>query len=387
MTLLEDPRPTPAHVPIQGTSSGAAQERYFPLWQIVFTRVKEFYRHPSAIFWVYVFPVLMAVVLGIAFQNPNAERYQVDVQQGPGVELLVNALHTAAGSEEPIAITARVVDEAQGRRDLKTARTMLVIVPRAPAGSGRTSALEHVQLDYRYDPTRPESVAARRTVDDVLQRAAGRRDAIAVENSRFEEPGGRYIDFLVPGLLGASLMSGGMWGVGFVVVDLRVRHLLKRFITTPMRKGDFLAGLMLSRFFFMLTEVVVMLAFVRVLFDVRVLGSWGALVLFVVIGSLAFAGLGLLVACRAQTLETASGLINLVMLPMWLVSGIFFSAERFPEIFQPLIRILPLTALIDGVRAIMVEGVGLGSVLSQFIVLLAWTVVSFVIALKVFRWY
>lgn len=388
MSLLEERQPASAASDRPIAAAHLDNRRYYPLWQIVVTRVKEFYRYPSAIFWVYVFPILMAVVLGVAFQNQNAEQFQVDIIDAPGAAELAAALRANDGRESQLQFAPRIVDESTARRNLKTARTMLVIVPReSDAADTADASLRAVDLEYLYDPTRPESVAARRTVDDVLQQAAGRQDVLRVDDARFAEPGGRYIDFLVPGLLGAGLMSGGMWGVGFVVVDLRVRHLLKRFITTPMRRGDFLAGVMLSRFFFMLSEVVILLVMVRWLFEVKVLGSYSALALFVIVGALAFAGLGLLVACRAQTLETASGLINLVMLPMWLVSGIFFSSERFPDLFQPLIRILPLTALIDGVRAIMVEGAALGSVATQLGILIVWTVVSFVVALKIFRWY
>lgn len=385
MSVL-DARPTTSErAPSSPPIVVANDDRYFPLWQIVNTRIKEFFRHPEAIFWVYVFPILMAIVLGTAFQSPNAERFQVAIQDGPGAQELADALQRASQSGGHREFEAAIVDAQAGRRDLKSARTMLVVIPSADGAA--KPELAQLKLEYLYDPTRPESVAARQIVDDVLQQAAGRREVIAVADKRFDEPGGRYIDFLVPGLLGASLMSGGMWGVGFVIVDLRVRHLLKRFITTPMRRSDFLAGLMISRFFFMVTDVVVMLLCVWLFFNVRNYGSWPALALFVIAGSLCFAGIGLLVACRAQTLETASGLINLVMLPMWLVSGIFFSSERFPDALQPLIRSLPLTAVIDGSRAIMVEGVGLAATWPQLVVLLVWTIVSFVVALKLFRWY
>jgi ABC-2 type transport system permease protein len=367
----------------------ATARRYHPLWQIVVTRIKEFYRHPSSIFWVYVFPILMAVVLGVAFQNPTARVYPVDIESGPAAERIAAALRAASKDDQGMVFAPKIVSRAAANRDLKTTRTMLVVVPSGAAGETQSESapLDQIRIDYRYDATRPESVDARRTVDDALQRAAGRRDAIAVREQRFSEPGGRYIDFLVPGLIGAGLMSGGMWGCGFVVVDLRVRNLLKRLITTPMRRSDFLAGLMLSRFFFMVTEVVLMLFLSWLFFNVRILGSWVALALFIVLGAMTFAAMGLVVASRAQTLETASGLINLVMLPMWLVSGIFFPIDRFPEVVLPLIKLLPLTALIDAARGIMIEGETLAGLWSPFLVLAVWTAACFAIALRYFRWY
>ena len=395
MNILDDP-PRGAEVPAKAVVAPAPvdrEPRYHPLWQIVVTRVKEFYRYPSAIFWVYLFPILMAVVLGVAFQNPQSQPIAVAIVSGPGAEAVAAALRILTNQES--VFRGDLVSDADARFLLRTGRAALVIVPNPSEQSPVVDSeatdedidFAWLKVTYLFDPTRPESVTARRAVDDTLQRVAGRRDPIAASDQRFSEPGGRYIDFVIPGLIGASLMNGGLWGVGFIVVDLRVRHLLKRFVTTPMKKSDFLAGLMLSRFFFMVTQVILLLICCRLLFGVQVLGSWLTLALFVVLGSWAFAGVGLLIASRAQTLETASGLINLIMLPMWLVSGIFFSSERFPAAFQPLIKILPLTALIDGMRAIMLEGSGFMGVLFPAAVLLIWSIACFAIALKWFRWY
>jgi ABC-type multidrug transport system permease subunit len=207
-----------------------------------------------------------------------------------------------------------------------------------------------------------------------------------VREKTFDEPGGRYIDFLVPGLLGMSLMGGGLWGVGFVTVDMRIRKLLKRFLATPMRKSDFLAGIMLSRLLFMVPEVLVLLVFARVAFGVVIYGSLLNVIALVMLGATTFAGLGLLVASRARTLEAVSGLMNLVMLPMWMLSGIFFSSERFPDAVQPLIKVLPLTSLNEALRGVMQEGAALADLLPQIGLLAGWAVVSFALALRWFRW-
>jgi ABC-type multidrug transport system permease subunit len=106
----------------------------------------------------------------------------------------------------------------------------------------------------------------------------------------------------------------------------------------------------------------------------------------ILLGAAAFGGLGLLVACRAKTLETVSGLMNLVMLPMYVLSGVFFSAERFPDEMQPFIQALPLTALNDALRGVMLDGKSLGELVPQLLVLTAWGLVSYVLALRLFRW-
>jgi ABC-2 type transport system permease protein len=355
----------------------ANERRYWPLGQMVLARVREFTREPEALFWVYGFPILMIILLGVAFRNQGVEQITVDVEQGPSAEAITESLAGAPDGK----FVARVVSSDEGRTRLRQAKTALVVVAKpASTDDGKPG------YEYVFDPSRPDSVLARNAVDDVLQRAAGRQDVVRVTAQEFQEPGGRYIDFLVPGLLGASLMGGGLWGVGFVTVDMRIRKLLKRFLATPMKKTDFLGGIMISRMMFMVPEVIVLLVFARLAFGVVIYGSLFAVLALVLLGAVTFSGLGLLVASRAKTLETVSGLMNLVMLPMWLLSGIFFSSDRFPEAVQPIIRALPLTALIDSLRAVMQEGATLWSQLPQIGWLAAWAVVTFTLALRWFRW-
>jgi ABC-type multidrug transport system permease subunit len=250
-------------------------------------------------------------------------------------------------------------------------------------GSGRSSVPKY---EYQFDPTRPQSVLGKSAVDDQLQRAAGRQDAAETIVIAMDEPGGRYIDFLVPGLLGMGLMGGGLWGIGFVIVDMRVRKLLKRFLATPMKRSEFLAAIMTSRMLFMVPEVLILLVFARVAFGVVNHGSLLAVVALVVLGSLMFSGVGLLAASRAKTIETVSGIMNLTMIPMWIFSGIFFSSERFPEAMQPFIKALPLTPLIASLRSVMLEGAPLWSQLPRIAIMAAWGGISYALALRWFRW-
>jgi ABC-type multidrug transport system permease subunit len=240
--------------------------------------------------------------------------------------------------------------------------------------------------EFRFDPTRPESVLARSRVDDALQRASGRMDVVQTSDKLVTQPGSRYIDFLIPGLLGMNLMGGGLWGVGFVTVDMRVKKLLKRLVATPMKKSHFLMALMGSRLLFMLPEVALLLAAGVIIFGVAINGSVFSILLVCVLGALSFAGLGLLVASRAQKIETVSGLMNLVMLPMWLLSGIFFSSDRFPDGVQPFIKALPLTMLNDSLRAVILEGTSLPALWLPLLGLALWGSISFALALRWFRW-
>jgi ABC-2 type transport system permease protein len=352
----------------------AAPVRYWPLGQLILARLREFYREPEALFWVYGFPMLIALALGFAFRNKPVERITVAIEETSGVPENADFVSKALGSDKKYVV--RRGDAAMCRSLLRTGKTDLVVVP-STGGSG---------CEYQYDPTRPEGVLARGKVDDTLQRAAGRPDVLPIIDQEITEPGGRYIDFLIPGLLGMSLMGGGLWGVGFATVDLRIRKVLKRFLATPMRKTDFLVAMIVSRMFLLVPEVLVLLIFARLAFGVVIQGSVLAVAALILLGALTFAGVGLLVACRAQTLETVSGLMNLVMLPMWVLSGIFFSPERFPDAAQPFIRVLPLTPLIESLRNICLEGASLMSQWPQVATLAAWAVGSFLLALRWFRW-
>jgi len=341
--------------------------RNHPLVQLTLARAREFYREPEAVFWVFGFPVVLAFALGIAFRNQGPDTLHVGVARGPGDSSV------AAVIDRSPTLAARVLDSSEAQGALRAGRIGLLVLP----GDS---------LTYRFDTTRAESRLARLEVYDPLQRARGRRDFTVVRDERITTPGSRYIDFLIPGLLGMNLMGSGLWGVGFAVVTARSKKLLKRFMATPMRKSDYLLAFILSRLMFLILEIAALVGFGWVMFGVGVRGSIGALATITVLGSLSFAGLGLLVASRARTVEAVSGLANLVMLPMWLLSGTFFSYARFPEAMLPFVRALPLTALNDSLRGVMIEGASLASLASPLAVVTIWGVASFGVALQIFRW-
>jgi len=239
---------------------------------------------------------------------------------------------------------------------------------------------------YRYDDTNPEGRSARMLADRAVQRAAGRQDPIAASDALMREPGSRYIDFLVPGLLGMNLMGSAVWGMAFGIVDARRKKLIKRLMATPMPREYYLLSFALSRLVLLVVEVGAVLGFAVLVFHVPVHGSLIALGLFCVLSSMSFCALGLLIASRVQTIEAASGMTNAVMMPMWICSGVFFSAQRFPNVMQPLIKALPLTAVIDALRANMLQGATMAQLAPQAGVLSAWLVVCFFVALKLFRW-
>jgi ABC-2 type transport system permease protein len=339
-----------------------------PLYALTRTRFVEFVRQPEALFWVFGFPIVISLVLGFAFRDRPPDPVPVGFVEGPGSAGLAAAL-AKPGTLKPIAFPTA----AEGNEALRIGKIAL-LVEDAPS------------LTYRFDPTRPDARLARLEADDAIERARGRTDVARAGEDLVREKGSRYIDFLLPGLLGLNLLSTGLWGIGFSIVDARMKKTLKLMTATPMRKSEYLLSHMLSRFFLIILETSVILAFGLLAFGVPVRGSFGLLALLAVAGGFTFAGVGLLCAARTQTIEGANGVMNLVAIPMWLVSGTFFSSERFPDALQPVIQALPLTALNDALRAVMLEGRGLAAIAGALAILAIWAAASFAVAVRIFRW-
>ncbi len=334
------------------------------LFQLTSARFRLFFREPEAVFWIFVFPILLSVGLSIAFRNRPADVLQV----GATTTELTRALNVDRG------LRATTLSEDDGRKTLATGKILLMAV-QAPGG-----------IVFDYDDTNPDARTAKLIADRALEKAAGQRENVQITSQQVHEAGARYIDFVIPGLLGMNLMSSAIWGLGFSIVEARQKKLLKRLVASPMPRWQYLASFLLSRLLLLVIEVGVFLGFARLVFGVPFRGPIWQLALMCVLASLSFSALGLLIASRAKTMEAASGLMNLVMLPMWIVSGVFFSASRFPSVLQPFIQALPLTAAIDALRGNMLQGYSVEHLVAPVVILLAWLLVSFAISLRIFRW-
>ncbi len=341
--------------------------RLNPQLELVKMRLREFVREPGVLFWVFAFPLLMAFGLGIAFRSKPPER--------PRVAVVTE--HTTPLSQALLSsprVMAEVKDEASARRDLARAKTDVIV------------RFDSTGPTYIFDGTQEKGPSARMLVDDVLERAAGRRDPIVSKEITSSEPGSRYIDFLLPGLIGMNLMGTSMWGVGYNLVVARKRRLLRRFAVTPMRRPQFLLSYFFARSLFLVLEIGLLLLFGRFVFGTVIHGNLLSLFVISFTGAASFAGISLLIGARVENTESANGWMNLVQLPMWVLSGAFFSYERFPGWLHWLIRALPLTALNDGLRAIFNDGASIGNTWPQLLVLGVWGVAGYAIALKTFRW-
>ena len=366
MSVAQQTPPTSARRP------GPRNGRWSAFTHLVMVRMKELKREPEVVFWVFGFPLLLALGLGIAFRNKPADVTSIAVVSGSEAQHVLTLIER---SPQKASIRADVLDKPAALKGFRLGKYDLVVESDGQGG-----------FQYLYDPARPESVLSRAEVDDVLQVSAGRTNPLATSGVVSNEPGSRYIDFLIPGLIGMNLMNSGMWSIGFALVDMRQRKLLKRYVATPMRRSDFLLALAGGRLVLMVTEVGLLLGFGALVFHIRVLGSLLSILLLSAVGAVGFAGLGLLTASRAQKIESVSGLINLIMMPMWIFSGVFFSYERFPAAIHPFIKALPLTALNDALRATILEGAPLTTQAGRLLILVLWGGISFVLALRWFRW-
>jgi len=336
------------------------------LRQVALTMFREFIRSKEAVFWTYAFPVLMAMVLGLAFGTKGNEPSRVAIVESASAAGLLAAFDGAPTIDADV----RPRDEAD--RALRASEVDLVI-----AGSPGT-------WEAWFDEQRAASRLARFAVEDILSPRERRPADHAVHKAATN--GDRYIDFLIPGLIGLNLLGAGMWGIGFNLVHLRIKNMMRRLIVAPMEKAEFLLAFLVSRLGLVVLDALVIVAFGMLVFDVPVNGSWFLLIGLIALGAMSTTALGLVVASRPTTTEGVSGIMNLVTLPMWLMGGSFFATSYFPDYFRPLVNAMPLTHINDALRAVMIQGADISTVWPQVAFLAVFTLAGFTIALRIFRW-
>lgn len=341
-----------------------------PLVQLLLVRLRTFRREPEALFWTFGFPLVLTLVLGIAFRPIEGEPVAVVVVEGAGADAL--AARLAADPE--LEVTRADADEA--RRLFVRGRALAIVEPPVVEAGAEPEAPR-----LRSDPTRPESRLARARVERALLAAPP-----SIDDAPMREPGTRYVDFVVPGLVGMNVMTVCLWGIGWNVVEARSRKLLRRLAVTPMRRSHYLGAFLLAHVVLVLVTLAVVLGFAHASFSVGIEGRALDYVILVVLGCLAFSAMGVLLASRTDNVEVLSGMVNAASLLQLVASGVFFSTARFPEWALAGIRLLPLTALVDGLRAVALEGRGLGELPLEIGVLLAWSILAGAVGVRMFRW-
>jgi len=346
------------------------------LGQHVKGRWREFRREPSALFFVVLMPILWMAILGFAFSGGG--------KPGVGIGLLEGADQSELG----MGVRQRLEADPSvrlwiGDRDALLTRmkrgdvTVIIAIDGAASGAARLVL----------DPTKAEAHAGRAYADDVIQAAGGRKDPVTITDEAVKLPGQRYIDFLVPGLLALSLMTSSLFGTGMTIVANRRENLLKRYLATPMQPLTYILSHLIGRGFILVVEVATILIASFVLFRFRLESRLVDFTLFAALGAGAFTALALLCGARTANMAAMNGATNLISLPMMIVAGVWFSRANFPSWIAEPARYLPLTALVDGLRRIALEGGSLASVGFEAAVLGVYLVAATLAAKTLFKWY
>ena len=340
--------------------------RRHPILELLLVRLRVFGREPEALFWTFGFPLILTVVLGIAFRPIEGEPLPVVVVEDEGADATLARL-----ARDPELEVSRASTE-DARRWLLSGRVLALVEPLPTESPGAR---------VRSDPTRPESRLARARVERALLEAPS-----AIEDAPLREPGTRYVDFVVPGLVGMNVMTVCLWGIGWNVVEARSRKLLRRLAVTPMKRSHYLLSFVLAHLGLVLVTLAVILGFAYASFGVGVRGAVLDYVLLVALGSLAFSAMGVLLASRTDNVEVLSGMVNAASLLQLVASGVFFSTARFPDWSLGALRLMPLTALVDALRAVAIEGRSVLELPMELAVLAGWTLIAGALGLRVFRW-
>ena len=373
------------------------------LFELISAYFKEIIREPGVLFWGIAFPILMSLGLGIAFtKKPDIVR---------NVALIASSQSVSRMSDSSDKIISFLQNHAEKTETAgSTSETYKIVIPDAKLGNttflfklttwqnamdllkrGNLSIIldeKNGQGQYHFDPMNPDAQLTYLKLTELFGEK-GRQSNLLKETN--VEPltvsGTRYIDFLVPGLIAMGIMMSCMWGLSYGIIDKRSKKLLRRMVATPMRKSYFLIALITVRVGMNFVESSLLFLFAALVFNITIQGNIAALIIIFLAGNIAFAGIAIFISSHTGNTEIGNGLINVVVLPMMVLSGIFFSYHNFPDWSIPFIKLMPLTMLADGIRSIFIEGAGFAQNTVPTIILLAIGVFFFSTGLKLFKWH
>lgn len=335
------------------------------LLNLTLMQFREFIREPAIVFWALIFPLATAYVLGMAFHENRVQSFKV-------------------------AYTGTAEFPALERDSLLTDKVKFEIIQTGRAEAEDLLKKGHIKLfisedkggfTAHFDPADSEAARLFLLIDKQTRKVDSLLKAEALEAGGF-----RYIDFLIPGLIAFGIMNSCLWGIGYSLIEFRMKKLLRRMVAAPMKKWEFMASHLIARLTLSGVESFLLAGFAYLLFDVTVSGSIIAFMILFIAGNLLFAGIAMLIASRANTTRSGNGLVNLVTLPMMVLSGIFFSYRNFPDEVVPIIEYLPLTVLTDAIRAVFNQAAGIADILPAAGGLFAVGLLLFALGIKLFRW-
>ena len=343
------------------------------LFQLILTNFRGFFREPAIIFWAIFFPIVMAWVLGIAFSKKGESVRTVYVIAQELPEKLTGEKVFGESTGNPSRIRFKKTGEEEA---VKAVKQGVIAIYIEVAGDS---------LIYHFDPVNPDAQLTHLILESGLHATGDSGNKTTIQPLKAK--GMRYVDFLVPGLIALGIMNSCIWGIGWSLIETRMIKLLRRMVATPMKKSVFLSSYIITRIMLGGVETLLLLTFTWLYFGTEITGNVAAFVTVFLAGIFAFSGLAILIASRTAKTEIANGLVNLVTLPMMILSGIFFNYHNFPDWAIPVIQALPLTLLADSIRAIFIEAAGFAEVLKPIGILSATGLVTFVAGLRMFKWY
>lgn len=357
-----------------------------PIVHLVLMQFRTFFREPGILFWAFGFPIAMAWVLGIAFSGQGSleDKAGVIVPAKNEQTILGERLRHIESGDGAYTLfpdgkkghSIRLTPMDKDSADLALRRGKILFVLEETKGQG---------IVFHLDPANRAAHHAALQVEKHL--FTDGRPGIRASIVPVTAGGSRYIDFLIPGLLALGVMNSSLWGTGWAITELRIKKLLRGMIATPMSRAEFLGSFFITRLLISLVEAVVLIAFARLVFSVKIQGSVPALLCLHFAGNAAFSGIAVFASSRAQSTQVANGIINALTLPMMVVSGIFFSYHNFPDIAIPVIERLPLTLFADSLRLVFNEGAGVLQILPASVGLAVVGLVFFLTGLRIYKWY
>ncbi len=351
------------------------------LIQMILVQIREFYRNPGILFWTLGFPILMAWGLGIAFTKQGEPvKHVAWVKENSSSVVMSNFIgadlnHKKIGNDKS-GYTDYIFEKAiwnEAIQMIKRGKVSLIILEKGDS------------LQYQLDPKNPEAQLAQLQISYALKN--GNITADSNEIRTFSQVGTRYIDFLIPGLMAMNIMMSCMWGISYTLIDRRGKKLLRRMVATPMNKSLFLFSHLITRVIMSFIEATLLLTFAYLYFDISIQGSYAALISMIIAGNIIFFGLAVLTSSRTSNTQIGNGLINVVVMPMMVSSGIFFSYHNFPDWITPVIEKMPLTLMADSIRSIFIEGAGFSQAWPALAILVGTGTLFYLVGLKIYKWY
>jgi ABC-2 type transport system permease protein len=371
------------------------------LLQLISALFREIIREPGVLFWGILFPILMSVGLGLAFSKKAdvvrkvaiiSSADQSDISTGESIVtsfLQKKCEINPAPEKESWQWKYIIKDDKLGNsifmfynikwpeaiKFLKRGTINVLLVDLKDS------------VEYHFDPMNSDAELTYLKLSNIIGKGEVISAKAITEIKPLTVSGTRYIDFLVPGLITMGVMMSSMWGISYGLIEKRSKKLLRRLVATPMKKSHFLIALITVRVIMNCIESSVLLLFAIIAFKMSVQGSISALILIYIAGNIAFAGIAVFTSSHTSNTEVGNGLINFVVFPMMILSGIFFSYQNFPDWSIPVIKNLPLSMLTDAVRSIINEGAGYNEVAIPILILLSVGVLFFSAGLKIFKWH